>query len=243
MEKLNLNEYEEWAKKMEERFGTYEKPEPIDERKVNQEKMLKETDLFERIKKQTFENFQIHEAETEEALLICKEFVKNKNRKALLLCGKTSTGKTHLATAVCRELINKRIMVREVKYLKMVNDLKALTLDFEDRNHELKKYRTPQVLYIDDLFKGNVTTAELKIVFEVIDYRYCNNKVTIITTEKNLDELNAIANGEAESIKSRLLEMTNGFFCEFKNAPNFRDTVSYSKKQDILKRIHGNTNV
>ena len=235
MEKLDNSLFTEWAKRMENKFGVCEKQkEQVEDLATRR---LKESELYKRMKVQRFDNYKTSNKETREALELCKLFSKNKESKSLLLCGKSGVGKTHLITAVCGALADQGKIVKEAKYSEMVSVLKSLTVDYENREHELKKYKSPYVLFIDDLFKGDVTSAELKTTFEIIDYRYTNDKITLFTSEKTLENMNKIANGEAEAIKSRILEMAKGFFYEFKETKNYRDVLAFAQQKNILLQI------
>lgn len=225
-----------WAKRMEAKHGTFEKK-PVREIS-NQEKVAKETDLFERVKRQRFDNYIIGSGDLKGAVALCKKFARDCDSKGLMLLGSTGAGKTHLATAVCGEMMKKGLIVREVKYLKMVSEIRGLTMDYEDRIREMSKYKNPRVLYIDDLFKGGVTPMEVKILFEIIDHRYSNGRITIVTSEKTLEELDKIGDGEVEAVKSRLLEMTEGYFYEFKNTKNYRDLTAFNKQKKILEGLN-----
>ena len=82
------------------------------------------------------------------------------------------------------------------------------------------------MLLIDDLFKGSVTDSDKSIIFEIIDYRYFNQKPLIISTEKTCEELLNID----EAIGSRIIEMSNGYIVENKGLKsNYRLFKYFSK--------------
>ena len=75
----------------------------------------------------------------------------------------------------------------ESKYLKSI----ANDNSYKD---EIEKYKTVPVLYIDDFFKVQAGTtpseADIKLAFEIINSRIIDNdKITIISSEKILDEI------------------------------------------------------
>lgn len=45
------------------------------------------------------------------------------------------------------------------------------------------------VLYIDDFFKGKISETDKTLAFDIINYRYNNSLVTIISSELLLQEL------------------------------------------------------
>ena len=91
-----------------------------------------------------------------------------------------------------------------------------------------------EVLYIDDLFKQNymqerleVSKAEGKVLFEILNTRYIQNKATIISTEWYLEtELMPIDDGTF----SRVYERSKGF------------AVSVERGADKNYRINGGMN-
>ena len=45
------------------------------------------------------------------------------------------------------------------------------------------------VLYIDDFFKGKISDTDKTLAFDIINYRFNNNLVTIISSELLLNDL------------------------------------------------------
>lgn len=115
----------------------------------------------------------------------------------LLVCGQVGSGKTHLCTAVCRQLL---LAGHEVRYMPWRDDiaqLKAMSLDSEKRHQTITELKTAPILYIDDLFKTgraadgscNPTAADISLAFEIINYRYINDLPTIVSTERRPEDL------------------------------------------------------
>ena len=90
--------------------------------------------------------------------------------------------------------------------------LKQNRMDKEYYNKLISRYKRAKVVLIDDLFKGSVTDSDKSIIFEIIDYRYFNQKPLIISTEKTCEELLYID----EAIGSRIIEMSSGYIVENK---------------------------
>ena len=113
--------------------------------------------------------------------------------------GQSGCGKTHICTAISRELL---LGGRTVAYMLWQDDvakLKAVSLEAEERDRIMNRLKKSEVLYIDDLFKPardhmgvkqRPTTADVRIAFEIINYRYLDPKLrTIISSEWSQDEL------------------------------------------------------
>ena len=137
----------------------------------------------------------------------------------LLLSGQSGCGKTHLCTAVCRQRLLERVPVQYMPWREEVAKLKAMSLDGENREALLSKYKKAPLLYIDDLFKtcgdlqgvGRPSAADVGLAFELINYRYINNLPTLVSTELLPDELLQVD----QAVASRILEMAGSHVYAF----------------------------
>ena len=146
------------------------------------------------------------------------------NGETLFLGGAVGSGKTFIGSAVCRELLRNG---HEVIYMPWVNEaqrLKALAND-ESLSQEIATYSKAEYLYIDDLFKplpGQTapTAADIRLAYDIINYRYVNKLPMIISCEKYIMELLEID----EATISRLYERAKGFNVNVGRAPgrNYR---------------------
>lgn len=125
----------------------------------------------------------------------------------LYMGGQSGCGKTHLCTAAVRELLlSKNVSAKLFKWVEDARLLKALVND-SGYISEIDRFRTVAILYIDDLFKGGVTAADLKLAYDILDYRYRHKLRTIISSEMFLDEII----GKDEALGGRIKEMSEGF--------------------------------
>jgi DNA replication protein DnaC len=159
---------------------------------------MKRSGLEDVIKKCTFARFE----ETEEWQKVVKhaamEYAKNPVGW-FFVGGQSGCGKTHLCTAICRELLLRGMETHYMKWRDDIAKLKGLSLDAEEREAMISKYKNAKVLYIDDLFKTGrnpdgtepkPTAADINIAFEIINYRYCKpDLLTIISSELSINEL------------------------------------------------------
>ena len=139
-------------------------------------------------------SFRAYVTDTEgrrEALKKVQAWAKNPT-KNLVLEGSNHTGKTHLITASTNELSRRNVNVR----MALINDIYSTikrAYDYEASeyyyNRFKKIYTKPDVLVIDDLGKEMTTKWTVSTLFDVIDERYRNNKVTAITTNYNKKSL------------------------------------------------------
>ena len=129
--------------------------------------------------------------------------------------GQPGSGKTHLCTAICGGLLRDGIPVRYVIWPDTVDRLKAVRFDDEAAQGMLDPLKTVAVLYIDDLFKGakiadghpSPTDADLRLCFEVLNFRYAAGLPTIISCEWTLEQLSYTD----EALFSRVFEKSEGF--------------------------------
>lgn len=153
------------------------------------------------IEKQSFDNFDLEwyndNPKNYEKMIktldaaknYCKNF--NKNKGNLLLIGKTGTGKTHVSTAIAREII-------DMGYDVIYDTVQNIISDFEDdrfrrgyNNDELKseKYLECDLLIIDDLGTEFTNQITLSCIYNILNTRNNKGLATIVSTNLLPDEL------------------------------------------------------
>lgn len=159
---------------------------------------MKRSGLEDVIKKCTFGKFEATEPWQKIVKDAAVEYAENPVGW-FFIGGQSGCGKTHICTAICRELLLKG---KETFYMKWRDDIakmKGLSLDADERENMINKYKNAEVLYIDDLFKTGrnpdgtepkPTAADINIAFEIINYRYCKpDLLTIISSELSINEI------------------------------------------------------
>ena len=111
----------------------------------------------------------------------------------LFFGGQVGCGKTHLCTAVCARLIQQGHNVLYVTWPDRVTRLKALVNDCAEYEKELRRLKTAEILYLDDFFKpaqdAAPSAADIKLAYDLINYRYINRMPTIISSERSSIDL------------------------------------------------------
>ena len=169
--------------------------------------------IGELIDKQTFENFDLDWYKGEDAVLenmsanlaAAKSYVKNfaKKRSNLLLIGKTGTGKTHISTAIAREIISQGFDVVYDSAQNIVADFEADKFrsgyGTEPRS---EKYLECDLLIIDDLGTEFSSQFTVSCLYNLINTRANRAMATIISTNLSAEEL---ARKYEDRIYSRLV--------------------------------------
>ena len=147
-----------------------------------------------------------------------KEYIED-SPKWFFVSGRPGSGKTHICTAICLELINRG---ERASYMLWRDDsvkLKsAVAGDPEYYDKRIKQLKNVPVLYIDDLFKGGANGADIKLAFELLNYRYNQTQTrTIISTELDFKALRKID----DALASRIYKRSAGY-CRRSPDRNYR---------------------
>ena len=121
--------------------------------------------------------------------------------------GQGGCGKTHLCTAIVGEILKRGTAAKYCLWRDESTRLKGFINETE-YDAEIKKYKLTECLYIDDLFKTKkgaaVTPADVNLAFEILNYRYNNKLLTVISSEKTVNEIMEID----EATGSRIYQMS-----------------------------------
>jgi DNA replication protein DnaC len=167
---------------------------------------LQKQGLFEASKMKTLDSFWA-ETETQKALKsLAQKYIVEKEPKWMLLCGQSGAGKTHLCTAAFVQLSFDRGI--DGRYLLWNSDGRRIKAAAREGDEQLlNDFKKCSLLYIDDLFKCKRDTepsdADVRLAFEILDYRYRHKLRTIISTEMLLEDLYHLD----EAIFRRIYEM------------------------------------
>ena len=190
-------------------------------------KRMKKSGLKNIIKDYTFDKFIAEESWQKAIKDAAVEYAKNPEGW-FFLGGQSGAGKTHLCTAICRELLLSGKRVRYMLWRDDVVKLKGAVTESDEYTKLIDEYKNTEVLYIDDLFKTGKaadntiqkpTGADVNVAFEIINYRYNNPALlTIISSELSQDELIDID----EAIGGRIYEKATAFSIGKNRERNYR---------------------
>ncbi len=172
--------------------------------KINQsQRRLERTALFAKKDEYTFEKYNPENDWQKGILEKAKKYVKDANGW-FFIGGQPGAGKTHICTAILRNLSYIHNLSYEyILFNQKMTELKQWKFDDKLKYaEELNRLINTNILFIDDLFKIQPTNADLEILFDIINNRYLNNGICIISSEKYINDICKID----EAIGSRIYE-------------------------------------
>jgi len=118
---------------------------------------------------------------------------------------KNGTGKTATATIICKTICAYLGFKKYefVNYADFVSDYEQLP--FEEKGGIIEKYKTCNVLLIDDLGKGRLTPSSISNIYSIVNNRSNNELITIFTSNMSVAD---IRKNFDSSVASRIFEMT-----------------------------------
>ncbi len=145
--------------------------------------------------------------------------------------GQSGCGKSHIGTAIFRELL---LSGKQAQYMAWREDAprlkRMLRSEGEDYCEAVDRYKKAEVLYIDDLFKTGrengekpqrPTAADINLAYEILNYRADHpGAMTILSTECTLTQLIEID----EAIGGRIAELSRPYLFSINpdRAKNYR---------------------
>ena len=167
---------------------------------------IRESGLEKQLRECTFKNYEIWGEWCEFLKDTALKFTE-KGKGFLFMGGQSGCGKTHLCTATVGQFIKKGYSARYFVWREDSPRLKALVND-TGYTTAINEYKKTDVLYIDDLFKQqNIGDADIKLAFEIIDSRYREDRITIISSELTIDDILEID----EALAGRIMQMSKGY--------------------------------
>ncbi len=118
----------------------------------------------------------------------------------LLLQGGFGSGKTHLAAAIANSVVGMGVPTLFLTVPDLLDTLR-FSYDSEDTSFEqrFEEIRNAPLLVLDDFGTQNATTWAQEKLFQIVNYRYINKLPLVVTTNLELDEIEA-------RIRSRLAD-------------------------------------
>ena len=163
--------------------------------------------------------FALYNAETDWQKKIkesAQAFLADNQAKWFFIGGSSGSGKSHICTAICRKLLSS-LNVHYMMWEEESIELKGMVNDPECYHPRMNRLKEVDVLYIDDFFSGRKerngelakpTFADVRLAREILNHRYVNSKITIISSEWYSMEIFDID----EALGGRIIEKS-GKYC------------------------------
>lgn len=150
----------------------------------------------------TFDSFKVENEMQGKNLEVCKLFtnmaIAGSVCPNIFMIGSVGTGKTHLASSVIHELIDKK-SIEIIRCIDLIRTLKD-TWSRESNTTEsqvINYYSNLDVLIIDEVGIQFGSETEKMFMFDIINGRYENMKPTIFISNLDMDNLKAVLGDQA----------------------------------------------
>ena len=166
--------------------------------------------------KYRFDNYEVTEPWQQYTVEKAKEFTEKKDGW-FFIGGKTGTGKTHICTAIVDQLLKDRIPCKYMMWKDEARILKAMVNDSEYATL-IRPLKETKCLYIDDFLQDGTTTGSMNLAFEILNHRYNNGLLTIISSELTVQDILEAR----EAVGGRIYEKARNYMIQIKNGQNYR---------------------
>ena len=175
---------------------------------------IERSGLGNAIKTQTFDTYTATENWQIAIKRLAETYAQSGEGRWFFIGGQSGAGKTHLCTAISGKLLHSGKAVKYMLWCDESTKLKSVVNDAEERDALMDELKKAEVLYIDDFLKTqkgvNPSSADVKLAFEILNYRYANKMMTIISSERVSGDIINID----EALGGRIVEMSRPYnFC------------------------------
>lgn len=134
----------------------------------------------------------------------------------LIFIGPTGTGKTHLAAAICKEVIRREHTALFTSVLECMQVIKESYRPGSDSSEReaIAKFVAPDLLVLDEVGVQRGSDTENMLLTELMNQRYSKMKPTILLSNLNGGE---IGKAVGERVFSRLKEVSKVVVCNWED--------------------------
>lgn len=190
----------------------------IAEHTAQMERYLQQAGIPDRFKNAEFDNYKCELDAQKKALGVCRDYANRFDQflaagRGLLMLGNLGTGKTHLAVAIVRKVLQRHtsIFTTASGLLKSITDTYSSN-DQGRRDQVQRAYQQAHLLVIDEIGVQKGSEHEQLLISEILLDRYANNLSTIIISnapEIGYTEDGVFYNGVLEYVGPRSFDRFN----------------------------------
>jgi len=122
----------------------------------------------------------------------------------LLIYGTYGCGKSHLAYASCHEAIRNNLTARYYPVVGLMTELRML-MDNGNADKLINQLNKVDFLSLDDWGANRDTNLSNEVFEQIVDFRYSNEKLLLVTTNKDITEINPAVLSRFRDAKSRIV--------------------------------------
>lgn len=157
------------------------------------------------------QDYQVKESWQADVKQHMQEYMKNPHGW-FVIDGTPGSGKTLACMIVANQLLRDGRLVQFVSWPELVREA---SVDFYKEKDILQKYKTVEVLYIDDFLKVSDGPQAMKIAYEILNYRYAHESLTIISGERRIKKIGEID----RALAGRIYERAGSYLIELGDNP------------------------
>ena len=181
-------------------------------------RLIEKSGLSEVLDRYTLDSYRTEEPWQENIAQKAKDYIAEGGDKWFVITGTPGSGKTHICTAIAGAYIRSGKSVKYMLWRAEAPRLKALVNEREEYETMMRTLQSVDLLYIDDFLKGGIKDADINLAFEILNDRYNRMKPTVISGERDIEELMEID----AAIASRIYERSRGFCIRTPDGKNWR---------------------
>lgn len=201
---------EEYIKRFKARMEAMSKEQEAQRIADNANRMLERSGVKDSLETMTFSAFITNTALQREMKRKALSFAADYSGHWLFIAGQSGSGKTHICTAALNSIMKKGV---ECRYFPWRQEQPRLYDAMKRGCYEsdLREWQSVELLFIDDMFKTagtrDIQPSDIKMAYEMLNYRVLNKLSTIISTEYTLDKIIDFD----EAVGSRIAQMAKGY--------------------------------
>jgi DNA replication protein DnaC len=174
--KQQQQEYESLPKEEKLRLIAEERRKEEQEKRERQYAIYKDIGITPKFYDEYWDTWVADTPEKKKAFTTVKEQAWNTN---LFLCGKSGTGKTHLAMCLTKD---------GATYQRLPDIFREVRMNFSTEQSVINNYGTVKFLIIDEIGRQKFTPFEKDLFFEIIDKRWNYQRPTTLITNQDEKE-------------------------------------------------------